>query len=169
MHCGYCVYGEVGLHQVAEKGHAMDAIVTLPQIEQPTPEDATAAAVAGDILLGSGDGELHLRLDDGKRVTLPRVAARLLRDMLAEMARGCCCSDADAYGIHHAASGRLSGDVAAVSDWAAGERDESRHKVGTHRRVRFSELDAYRKRSRAKSDAAMDELVAQAQELGLGY
>ena len=43
------------------------------------------------------------------------------------------------------------------------------HKVGTHRRVTFADLAAYRKQSQARSGAAVDELVGQAQELGLGY
>jgi hypothetical protein len=43
------------------------------------------------------------------------------------------------------------------------------HKVGTHRRVRFRDVMAYRERSLAERRAALDELAEQAQELGLGY
>ncbi len=43
------------------------------------------------------------------------------------------------------------------------------HKVGTHRRVRFRDVKAYRERSLAERRAALDELAEQAQELGLGY
>lgn len=43
------------------------------------------------------------------------------------------------------------------------------HKVGTHRRVRFCDLKAYKDRMDAKRETAMSELVAEAQELGLGY
>jgi excisionase family DNA binding protein len=40
-------------------------------------------------------------------------------------------------------------------------------KVGRHRRVEFSELMRYQKDSQIKRDAALDELVALGQELGL--
>lgn len=43
------------------------------------------------------------------------------------------------------------------------------HKVGTHRRVSFRDLKAYKDRMDAKRETAMSELVAEAQELGLGY
>lgn len=39
--------------------------------------------------------------------------------------------------------------------------------VGTHRRVRLSEVERYRARRREKAEAAMDELVALTEELGL--
>ena len=41
--------------------------------------------------------------------------------------------------------------------------------VGTHKRVRLSELKAYRERQDAESYAALAELQAQAQELNMGY
>jgi excisionase family DNA binding protein len=41
--------------------------------------------------------------------------------------------------------------------------------VGTHRRLRLSEVLAYKARSDADAERAFRELVAQAQELGMGY
>ena len=41
--------------------------------------------------------------------------------------------------------------------------------VGRYRRVRYQDLLHYRQKSERQSKAAMDELVAQAQELGMGY
>jgi excisionase family DNA binding protein len=43
------------------------------------------------------------------------------------------------------------------------------HKVGRHRRIRFSDLMDYRDRIDREGSEAADELAAQAQELGLGY
>ncbi|MHB1950416.1 MAG: hypothetical protein ACYCQK_02950 [Acidiferrobacteraceae bacterium] len=42
-------------------------------------------------------------------------------------------------------------------------------KVGSHRRILFQDLVAYQQRSRIERKQALDELAAQAQELGLGY
>lgn len=42
-------------------------------------------------------------------------------------------------------------------------------KVGSHRRVRVADLLAYKQLRYAERRAALDELTAEAQELGLGY
>ena len=41
--------------------------------------------------------------------------------------------------------------------------------VGTHRRIRFTDLMAYKQQDDAKRDKALAELTQQAQDLGLGY
>lgn len=43
------------------------------------------------------------------------------------------------------------------------------YKVGRHRRVRFSDLMAYRDQLDQQSSEAADVLAAQAQDMGLGY
>jgi excisionase family DNA binding protein len=42
-------------------------------------------------------------------------------------------------------------------------------KVGTHRRVRYSDLLDFKSKEEQQREAALDELSAQAQELGMGY
>ncbi|AFV76221.1 DNA-binding protein, excisionase family [Thermus oshimai JL-2] len=42
-------------------------------------------------------------------------------------------------------------------------------KVGTHRRIKAADLLAYQERSKARGRRILDELVEEAQELGLGY
>ncbi|MCB9767191.1 MAG: excisionase family DNA-binding protein [Candidatus Omnitrophica bacterium] len=42
-------------------------------------------------------------------------------------------------------------------------------KVGSHRRVRFDDLIRYKKKTDKRSLEALDELVTQAQDLGMGY
>jgi excisionase family DNA binding protein len=43
------------------------------------------------------------------------------------------------------------------------------HKVGTHRRVKFADLMAFKSGFEQSRDAALAELSAQAQELWMGY
>ena len=43
------------------------------------------------------------------------------------------------------------------------------HKVGTHRRVYYSDLEDYRAKHENERQAALQRLADQAQELGLGY
>jgi len=42
-------------------------------------------------------------------------------------------------------------------------------KVGTHRRIRLADLMAYKHAIDQQRAAVLDELAAQAQELGMGY
>lgn len=43
------------------------------------------------------------------------------------------------------------------------------HKVGTHRRIRFEDVVQYKEARQKRSREALQQLVDQAQELGLGY
>lgn len=43
------------------------------------------------------------------------------------------------------------------------------HKVGTHRRIKLTELLAYKKKMEAESHKAREELTREAQELDMGY
>lgn len=50
------------------------------------------------------------------------------------------------------------------------ERNELPYrKVGTHRRLLFKDLLEYRAHTRVERKQALDELVRQAQDLGMGY
>ena len=43
------------------------------------------------------------------------------------------------------------------------------HKVGTHRRIKLQDLEAYRSKMEKERDEALSELTRQSQELGLDY
>ena len=107
---------------------------------------------------------------DGQDLTLPRQALVLLRDLLADMAQG----DAVAVvPLHTEMTTQQAADFLNISRpylITLLERGELRYtKVGTHRRIQFKELLAYKDKIRQQSSGAMDELVKIAQENNLGY
>ncbi len=107
---------------------------------------------------------------DGQDLVLPRQALVLLRDLLADMAQG----DAVAIVPRHAEmTTQQAADFLNISRpylITLLERGELRYtKVGTHRRIQFRELMAYKDKTRQQSSDAMDELVKIAQENNLGY
>jgi excisionase family DNA binding protein len=104
----------------------------------------------------------------GEPLVLPAAVIRLLGALLTELAKG----NAVTLMPHHA---ELTTQEAAdllnvsrpflVSLLVNGQLPF--HKVGTHRRVRFSDLMIYKRRRDAESEAALRELAALSQELKL--
>ena len=137
----------------------------------PSEEDARLAAESSRVLaLRRPDHALRVQLDDGRVLTLPVAAARLLEHLLTEMAHG---NAVTLIPVHAELTTQEAADYLNVSrPYLIRLLEENAirfHKVGTHRRVRFQDLKAYKKRIDAKREKAMNELVAEAQELGLGY
>lgn len=107
---------------------------------------------------------------EGVTVALPEDLARVLAGALAEVAAG--------RRVHVAAEDeelttQEAADLLGVSrPYLVGLLEEGKipfRKVGTHRRVRFEDVLAYRQTMRAAQEEAFDALVRQAQELGMGY
>lgn len=112
-------------------------------------------------------------LDDEQRshtVQLPASALRLLDEILSELAMG---NAVQVVPIHAELTTQEGADLLNVSrPHLVKLLDESvipHTKVGRHRRVKFADLMDYKQRRTAESRQAMDELAAQAQELGMGY
>lgn len=111
----------------------------------------------------------RLRVIDGDgEIEVPVSALRMLVDILANMAEGNAIS---LVPIHAELTTQQTADFLNVSrPYVVGllERgDLPHHKVGTHRRVRFSDLMAYQQAHLAKSKARLAELAKLDQELGL--
>ncbi len=116
------------------------------------------------------ESDMHGIKLDGQHLILPRQALVLLRDLLADMAQG----DAVAVvPLHSEMTTQQAADFLNVSRpylITLLERGRLRYtKVGTHRRIQFKELIAYKDKIREQSSDAMDELVKLAQENNLGY
>ena len=146
---------------------------TLDRPVMPSEEDAELAVQASRELSlhrqRAGD-ELQVQLEDGKVLRLPKAAADLLRHILNEMAIG---NAVTIIPIHAELTTQEAADLLNVSrPFLVRLLEEGKikhHKVGTHRRIKFKELEAYRLAAEADRKTAMEELAAEAQELGFGY
>ncbi len=142
--------------------------------ERPAPpsrRDAAMAAEASRALSRFGHVlELRLQLGDGGVLLLPRPAVDLLRRALAEIAQG------------HAVTVTAL-DAELTTQQAANHLKVSRphlirlleegkirfRRVGTHRRVRFGDLEAYRGKAEEERRQAMAAPAGQARKRGMGY
>jgi excisionase family DNA binding protein len=120
--------------------------------------------------IGKGPTARLRVIDSIGEIEVPVAALRMLVDILANMAAG---NALHLIPIHAELTTQEAADFLNVSrPYLIGvlERDELSHrKVGTHRRIAFRDLLAYREQSLARGKAALDALGTQAQELGLDY
>jgi excisionase family DNA binding protein len=141
----------------------------------PTEADALLARDSARQLapqLARANSTIQLRVVDadgtGEAVTIPTVAFRLLVTILAQMASG----NAVRLIPHHTElTTQEAAELLNVSrPYLVRLLDEGRipfHRVGTHRRVLFKDLMAYRVEHRRARGHALDEMTRLSQELGL--
>jgi excisionase family DNA binding protein len=141
----------------------------------PSEADAKLARESARRLaprLAEANGSLRLQVVDrdgaGEAVTIPTAAFRLLVTILAQMASG----NAVRLIPHHAElTTQEAAELLNVSrPYLVRLLDEQRipyRKVGTHRRVLFKDLMAYKAEHRRARGAALDDLTRLSQELGL--
>jgi excisionase family DNA binding protein len=149
----------------------MSALRNEQPITPPTPQESQLARTSGRLLaacIGHGPTARLRVIDDKQTIEVPVSALRLLVDILANMAEGNAIS---LVPIHAELTTQQAADFLNVSrPYLVGLLDRNElphHKVGTHRRVYCRDLLAYRERRLRQSKAALTELAAQAQELGL--
>jgi excisionase family DNA binding protein len=143
----------------------------------PTEADAHLAEESGSRLaklLGSRRPDLRFRIEEGDQqgeaITIPMAALRLLAGILTEMAKG---NRVTLVPIHAELTTQQAADLLRVSrPYLIGLLEEGKipfRLVGQHRRVRFDDLMAYRRRDDEARRRVADALTADAQELGMGY
>lgn len=139
----------------------------------PTPEEAVLAQESSRLLARYLDDEaLDLEIVEDKTrpaLKLPASAVRLLMDILTQMAEG---NAVTLIPYHAELTTQQCAEILNVSrqhfiDEILGKNLVVHHKVGTHRRIRFEDLMAYKKKNDAARQKVLDELTAEGEELRL--
>ena len=108
--------------------------------------------------------------DKPRTLVLPTSALRLLVDNLGELAIG---NAVKVVPVHAELTSQEAADLLNVSRPHLVKMLEEGAipftKTGRHRRIRFSDLMAFKQRRDEESQEAMEALANQAQELGMGY
>lgn len=149
-----------------------------PETVTPTPDDTQLAQESSRrltrFLAAKPRKPLRVRItpDDEpeESISIPVSAFRLLNDILTEMAKG---NAVTLIPVHAELTTQQAADLLNVSRPFLVEQLEKGvipfRKVGTHRRILFKDLMAYKQTMDRNRLKALDELSAQAQELGMGY
>jgi excisionase family DNA binding protein len=154
------------------------ALTELPGTITPSAADAKLAKESSRKLaklLGSKKKKLHVRIqsdgDSEETIAVPLSVFRLLGDVLTEMAQG---NAVTLIPVHAELTTQQAADLLNVSRPYLIELIEKgqipHRKVGTHRRVLFQDLMAYKRKTDAARLKALEELSALDQQLGgMGY
>ena len=115
--------------------------------------------------------EFYVRVEKEQiPLQLPSIALRLLKVILDEMAVG---NAVTLMPIHAELTSQEAADLLNVSRpfliKLLEEKSIPYHKVGRNRRIKLRDLLKFKESFEKSSDAALDELLAQAQDLDMGY
>lgn len=150
--------------------------IQLPQT-MPTAEEVALARESGRALsaylqMRAETQQIEIFDDQGTAhpVRVPISALRLLVDVLTQIGQGNAVS---IIPVHAELTTQEAADVLNVSRPHLVKLLESKeiafHKTGTHRRVRYQDVIAYKEGIDAQRRQALDALAEQAQALGMGY
>lgn len=143
----------------------------------PTPDEIALAkesgrALSAYLLIKAEAQQIEIRDDKGcsHPVRMPMSALRLLVDVLTEIGEG---NAVNIMPIHAELTTQEAADVLNISRpflVQLSERGEIPfHKVGTHRRIRYQDVIAYKERVEVEQRNALNALAEQAQALNMGY
>ena len=145
---------------------------------EPTPEESELAQESSRRLARYFTKRLRKAVDvriqtdgePGEMVKIPIYAFRLLNDILTQMAQG---NAVTLVPIHAELTTQQAADILNVSRPFLIDQLEKKiiphRKVGSHRRILFKDLMAYKHGMDRKRQEALEKLAEQAQELDMGY
>jgi excisionase family DNA binding protein len=153
-------------NETAMSAQANEQLITPPI----TPEESELARESSRLLaacIGRGKTARLRVIDNDGEIEVPVQALRMLVDILNNMAAGNAVS---LVPIHAELTTQQTADFLNVSRPHVVELLERgelpHHKVGTHRRVYFRDLMAYKNAQLVQSKARLTELAREAQEQG---
>jgi excisionase family DNA binding protein len=114
--------------------------------------------------------EFRVTLEGGVELTLPSAVKTLLIHLLTEMSQG---NAVTIIPVHAELTTQEAANFLNVSRphviSLLNKGEIKHHMTGTHRKIRFVDLQKYMEKRTKESEDAMAALTAQAQELGMGY
>lgn len=138
----------------------------------PSEQDIRLARESSRKLSPFTKKDLRIRVTEGNGpdIELPAAAVELLVYLLTQMAEG---NAVTLMPIHAELTTQEAADLLGVSRpfliKALEEKKLPYRKVGTHRRIRYVDLMAYKEAMDGKRHDVLDELAQQAQDLDMGY
>lgn len=145
-------------------------LVDLPSDFEARLANESSRALSAHVSHGHN---LSVRLgspDDQETVELPGMAVQLLLDILTHMAEG---NAVTVVPVHAELTTQEAADILNMSRphliKLLDTGDIPYHRVGTHRRILFADIKAYRMKRDTQRAEALDDLARQAQDLGMGY
>lgn len=144
---------------------------SIENLVTPSTSDSKLAQISGRSLSPYMDQNLKVRLaETDEEIELPASAVRLLVELLSAMAEG---KSVTLMPVHAELTTQQAADLLGVSRPFLIKQLENDvvpyRKVGTHRRILFSDLMTYKHDIDSKRRESLDELAVQAQELDMGY
>jgi len=137
----------------------------------PSTDDSRVAKRSSETLSRYVSHNLSVRVGTtNDEIELPEGAVRLLVDILSNMAEG---NAVTLIPVHAELTTKQAADILGVSRPFLIRLLEDGvipfRKVGTHRRVFFEDVQAYRKQVTEERESALQQLVEEAQSLDMGY
>ncbi len=144
-------------------------VPSLPDTETAALAHASASELSRLLTSRPAADRARVRLD-GHELILPRQALVLLRDLLAEMARG---NAVTVVPTHAQLTTQEAANLLNVSRphlvKLLEEGTIAFSKIGTHRRIRYQDLMAYKQQRDTRSAQLLEALSEQAQKHDMGY
>lgn len=165
----YAVYYEYHC-ALSPEGNRM-TMLSLYEPVAPTQDESELAQTSSRQLARFTRQNLPIRIEGtGECITLPASAVRLLTELLSAMAEG---NAVTLIPVHAELTTQQAADLLGVSrPFLVRKLDDGVipfRKVGTHRRVLFSDLMKYKRSMQENRTQALEELTAEGQQMDMGY